>query len=113
MLEYNKGSDGEGGHEMKIFELLGNHKLILHQYWESNATELELSNARMSEIYYVILNLLIFYPDEFYSVDEKVILHPEYSYYPCAVLNNNQYCFIKVVKKSENRMSIFFFNEGS
>lgn len=113
VMEYQRGSDGEGAHDMKIFELENNHKLILHQYWESNSTELELSNARLSEVYYLILNLVKFYPDEFYVVNEHDILHPQYSYYPCAVVNNNQFCFIKVVKKSEDRVSIFFFNEGT
>ncbi len=112
-FEYNRGSDGEGAYGMKIYELEKNHKLILHQYWESSSTELELSNARISEVYYLIVNLLKFYPNEFYIINENDIFNPQHSYYPCAVETSNKFCFIKIIKKTDNKISIVFFNQGT
>lgn len=112
-LKYYNGSDGEGSHTLEIIELEHDHKLILHQYWESNSTELELYDARISEIYYLVLNLMKFYPDEGYQLNDKDLLNPTYSNYPCAVINVNQFCIVKIVMKGKNRISIFFRNQGT
>ncbi len=104
---YYNGSDGEGAHTIRIINLEKNNKLILHGYWEGNSTELELANVRPSEIYYLILNLLKYFPENVFTVDDKALRNARYSNYDCAVMGMGG-CYVRIVKKGNNIVSIFF-----
>ncbi|MCB0540299.1 MAG: SH3 domain-containing protein [Lewinellaceae bacterium] len=54
---YNNGSDGEGYHNMKIFQLKGGHQYIEHSYWESYEYEIQLNKIRDCEGIQLIKNL--------------------------------------------------------
>lgn len=105
---YYNGSDGEGSHSLKIINLEGNDKLILHGYWEGNSTELELSNVRSSEVYYLVKNLLQYYAENSYTLEDTELRNAQYSFNPCVAVGPGG-CIIRIVRKSEDIISIYFY----
>jgi hypothetical protein len=51
--EYFNGLDGERAHNFEITILNNEVSMIKHGYWEGSSTELQLTNARVSEVYYL------------------------------------------------------------
>ncbi|WP_348226291.1 hypothetical protein, partial [Salmonella enterica] len=63
-VHYSNGSDGESAFSLTITLLNDHAMLIKHGYFEGHGTELELVNARVSEIYYLILNIIKYLPQD-------------------------------------------------
>lgn len=104
---YYNGSDGEGAHSFRIINLEKNYKLILHGYWEGNSTELELTNVRPSEIYYLVINLLKSFDESEFTIDDKALRNAQYSNYDCVVMGMGG-CYVSIRKKGNDIVSVFF-----
>lgn len=112
-VEYDNGEVDQGGHGMIISKLKSGDNLINHMYYESYATELELNNARNSEVYYIILNLLQELPKGMYKIDEAKIRTPKYGshdfYYDNCVVKCGDYCTVMLIKKDKHKYGIFLY----
>ena len=106
--KYSNGADGEGAHSFELTELEQNNLMIKHSPSEGHGIELELNNPRISEVYYLIMNLLKFLPSELARVNEGLIKSPEYGR-DCVGLGENE-CTVRVVRKENGKISIYFFN---
>ena len=113
IVEYDNGLTDQGGHSMVIRKLKSGDNLIKHMYYESYATELELNNARISEVYYLILNLLRELPTGMYKIDEARIRTPKYGsndfYFDNCVVECGDYCTVMLLRKDKNKYGIFFY----
>lgn len=110
-LEYFNGSDGSSAHKMILSKLNTGDLLIKHYYSESGAMELELQNPRISEVYYLVLNLLKLLPNEIYQIDDNALRNPKYEQsieYNCVAEAGTQ-CIVKTIRKDKNTISIFFY----
>lgn len=110
-IEYTIRSSGEGAHTIWLTQLADSIRLISHAYYESSSTELELTNYRISEVFYLILNLIDYIPGDQYRVLDHNIRIPKFDHLDnCAVQSNKYSCEITVVRKRHS-LSIFFYTE--
>lgn len=111
-MHYDNGIDGETYHGFDIKQFSNGAKLIEHSYWESSQVELELYNARDSEVYYLIKNILKQIDSKYYSINEGLIANPKNTSWKCEVTTNTETtdyaCLIDVKYKGENITSIYF-----
>ena len=110
-LEYFNGSDDSYAHKMILSKLNTGDLLIKHYYSESGSMELELQNPRISEVYYLVLNLLNMLPNEIYKIDDNALRNPKYEQsieYNCVAEAGTQ-CIVKTIRKDKNTISIFFY----
>lgn len=107
-IKYSNGSDREGAHSFEITELEQTGLVIKHFPSEGHGIELELNNARISEVYFIIMNLLKFLPSEIAQVNDGLIKNPEYGR-DCVGLGDYG-CTVRVLRKANGKISIYFFN---
>jgi len=105
---YSNEFQGTSAHGFNIVPLQNGNRLILHSYYEGHSTELELKNPRLSEVYYLIMNLLTFVRKEDYVLDENIVNLEAQPYYACSVTMDNN-CVIRVFRKADDVISIFFY----
>ncbi len=106
---YSNGSDGEGAYSISIMQLNKNARLIKHGDLEGQGTELELSYARISEIYYLIRNIVKFVPEEKLQLDEEK-MKTERQYGQVYVKKGEYPFVIRIVHKGGGLISILFYN---
>lgn len=106
--KYSNGSVGEGAHSFEITELEQTGLMIKHFPSEGHGIELELNNARISEVYYIIVNLLKFLPSEIAQVNDGLVKNPKYGR-ECVGLGDYG-CTVRVLRKANGKISIYFFS---
>lgn len=108
-VSYSNGSDGEGNYSIEIMQLNHKAKFIKYGDSEGSGTELELTNPRISEVYYLIKNIVKFIPQEILTLDEDTMkVEREYGQVYVKV---GEYSFvIRIAYKGNNVVSIIFFN---
>jgi len=106
---YSNGSDGESNYSISIRQLNKNATLIKHGASEGSGTELELLNPRISEVYYLIKNIVKFIPPEILTLDDEKLKAEED--YGQVYAKAGDYPFvIRIAYKGDNLVSIIFFN---
>ncbi|MEP7196421.1 MAG: hypothetical protein ABI851_07850 [Saprospiraceae bacterium] len=112
-IEYSNGEDRQSGHSMILNKLTSGDYLVKHGYDESYAIELELNNVRLSEIYYLVLNLLHPLPKGMCTINEFALRNPHYGpadfYNTNCVVKCGDYCTAMLVKKDKTKYGIFFY----
>lgn len=108
-VSYTNGSDGEGNYSISLMHLNKKATFIKHGASEGSGTELELSNPRISEVYYLIKNIVKFIPQDILTLDEeKMKTGREYGQVYVKV---GEYPFvIRIAYKGGDVVSIIFFN---
>ncbi len=106
--KYSNEFQGTSSQSFDIVPLQEGNRLILHSYYEGHSTELELKNPRLSEAYYLIMNLLTFVRKEYYVLDENIVNLEAQPYYACSVTMFDN-CVIRVFRKQDDVISIFFY----
>ena len=106
--KYSNEFQGTSSQGFEIVPLQDGNRLVLHSYYEGHSTELELKSPRLSEVYYLIMNLLTFVPKEDYVLDENIVNLEAQPYYACSVTMFDN-CVIRVFQKQDDVISIFFY----
>ena len=106
---YSNGSDGESSFSMSITQMNDKVTLIKHGYSEGHGIELDLSNPRISEIYYWIMNILKFVPAEITTLDEEGMKTEKEFGQECIKIGEHG-CIMRILFKGDNLISILFNN---
>ncbi|MEQ6165567.1 SH3 domain-containing protein [Ekhidna sp. MALMAid0563] len=112
--KYHNGYDGEGAMSIEIVELGQHARFIKHGGYEGGKNELELFNARPSEAYYLIKNMIKQIKAEILESDaviinETALMNPmnvNTFKYECAFSCGD--CTIELREKQNKTISIFF-----
>ena len=108
-LFYSSGSDGEGAFSLDLIQLNGKVTLIEHGYTEGHGIELELPNPRISEVYYLIKNILKYVPNEISKIDDERIKNVKEYGQECIKIGEHP-CIMRIIHKNDNVISILFNN---
>lgn len=111
-IEYTSTSSGESYHALAIKVFDEDCRLIKHQFYEGGKSELELLNARPSESYYLVKNIIKQLPIdeiELIKVNENTLMFPKVKNWKnCSVKFESGDCLIDVYKKGKGITSINF-----
>jgi len=109
-FEYNNRADGESVHYMRIQKFQEGHVLIEHTIWEGTSTELKLENVRISEIFYLVHQLLGDTNEEIIKINDYNLRNPKSyrNYKSCVGELKGNGCGVELYKDSDNAYTLIF-----
>ncbi|MGL1889416.1 MAG: SH3 domain-containing protein, partial [Reichenbachiella sp.] len=111
-IEYTINSYGESYYRIIITSFNEDCRLIKHQFSEGSKCELELFNARPSESFYLVKNILKQLPQENMQstkINQNAIMFPKsLNYRNCGVISEHHECLIQIYAKKKGVISILF-----
>lgn len=105
VIEYGNGYDGEGSQSMKLHQLADEQLMIHHQYWEGSSVEVQFKKVRLSELYYLVYQLV---GEQSHLVDDNILRNPTYGRNNSCVFQSGYGCLARVIKTSEDSYSLSF-----
>ena len=105
VIDYRNGYDGEGSQSMKLHQLEDEQLMIHHQYWEGSSVEVQFKKVRLSELYYLVYQLV---GEQSHLISDDNLRNPTIGRNNSCVFQSGYGCLARVIKTSEDSFSLSF-----